>query len=276
MGTTKGSTSASRIKKKKSICAAEHGRSSHPFPASSHPVKHSSQIAHRAPNHGGMTAAAECAAVAAATAAEGRSRSTLRAKATPSCRPRHAHPVSPYGRAAGPALPGRCPRGLPSPVPPSESPPPPPPPPPPPRSAPGCCRPTTRTRPAPGSAPHPAPPLVTVVDIVPAEDIEQAVGRRRKAHPLALGRAGAGGGQRRPGVGRRAEAGQIVEEVCGGRRDKSAHAHSRTGAGAGGLDEDDAGRRAWLQCSDWLVLYTRLRPAQSGCWARAAEATTGQ
>ena len=59
----------------------------------------------------------------------------------------------------------------------------------------------------------PAPPLVTAAAIA-SEDVEHAVGRRRKAHVVARGGAGAGRGQRRPGVGRRAEAVHVVEVAC--------------------------------------------------------------
>jgi hypothetical protein len=45
------------------------------------------------------------------------------------------------------------------------------------------------------------------------EDVEHPVGRRRKAYVVARGGAGAGGRQRCPGVGRRAEAVQVVEVV---------------------------------------------------------------
>ena len=67
------------------------------------------------------------------------------------------------------------------------------------------------------SPPHPTPPtLVTAIGTAP-EDVEQAVGRRRKAHALAPWGAGAGGWQRCPGVGRRAEAVQVVETLsCAG------------------------------------------------------------
>jgi hypothetical protein len=46
------------------------------------------------------------------------------------------------------------------------------------------------------------------------EDVEHPVGRRREAHAHARGWDGAGGRQRRPGVGRRAEAVHVGEAVC--------------------------------------------------------------
>jgi hypothetical protein len=61
-------------------------------------------------------------------------------------------------------------------------------------------------------------PLDTVVapDVAYApKDVEHAVGRRREAHAVARGGAGARRGQRRPGVGHRAEAVHVVEEIWG-------------------------------------------------------------
>jgi hypothetical protein len=55
-------------------------------------------------------------------------------------------------------------------------------------------------------------PLSTIIVIAP-EDVEHAVGRRREARHEARGGARAGGGQRRPGVGRCAEAVQVVDEA---------------------------------------------------------------
>jgi hypothetical protein len=107
----------------------------------------------------------------------------------------------------------------------------------------------------------PPSPLYTTCAKAP-EDVEHPVGRRREAHGLAHGGGGARRRQRRPGVGRRAEAVQVVMVGCGGRRGTRAREHSRTGAGAGGgsrrgLDADEAGTLARLRCSGCLVLYAR-------------------
>jgi hypothetical protein len=64
--------------------------------------------------------------------------------------------------------------------------------------------------------PHTAP-LSTAI-VMPPEDVEHPVGRRSEAHVVAPGGAGAGGKQRCPGVGRRAEAVHVVVVSCGGRR----------------------------------------------------------
>jgi hypothetical protein len=61
----------------------------------------------------------------------------------------------------------------------------------------------------------PLPTFITAGGVVPApEDVEHAIGRRREAHAEAQGGAGAGRRQRRPGVGRRAEAVHVVAEAC--------------------------------------------------------------
>jgi hypothetical protein len=57
-------------------------------------------------------------------------------------------------------------------------------------------------------------PLPHVTAAIAPEDVELPVGRRREAHGGARGGAGAGGRQRRPGVGRRAEAVHVVAEGC--------------------------------------------------------------
>jgi hypothetical protein len=68
---------------------------------------------------------------------------------------------------------------------------------------------------------HRSCPIHPLFTAVPApEDVEHPVGRRREAHVGARGGAGARRRQRRPGVGRRAEAVQIVDvgaSFCGRR-----------------------------------------------------------
>jgi hypothetical protein len=83
-------------------------------------------------------------------------------------------------------------------------------------------------------------PLSTVAAPAP-EDVEHAVGRRCEAHAVARGGSRAGGGQRRPGVGRCAEAVQVVKVVCGGRRGTRARAPSRTGGSRRLVAADEAG-----------------------------------
>jgi hypothetical protein len=90
------------------------------------------------------------------------------------------------------------------------------------------------------------PPFDTVIPGRAPEDVEHAVGRRRKAHAEARGGAGAGGGQRRPGVVRRAEAVYVVEVACGGRRGTRTQGRGRRAAGGGrrAVDAEEASRRA--------------------------------
>jgi hypothetical protein len=72
-------------------------------------------------------------------------------------------------------------------------------------------------------------PLSTAV--IAPEDVEHPVGRRREAHATAPGGARAGGGQRRPGVGRWAEAVHVVQTVaCGGRRGAHVRLHPQARA----------------------------------------------
>ena len=76
--------------------------------------------------------------------------------------------------------------------------------------------------------PNPIPFLITIVSTDMAcapEDVEHAVGCRRKAHEHALGGGGAGGGERRPSVGRRAVAVQVVKEHCRGGRGIYSYIH---------------------------------------------------
>jgi hypothetical protein len=76
-------------------------------------------------------------------------------------------------------------------------------------------------------------PLSTAV--IAPEDVEHPVGRRREAHAVAPGGAGAGWGQRRPGVGRWAEAVHVVETVaCGGQRGARLHPQARALRAAAG------------------------------------------
>jgi hypothetical protein len=104
------------------------------------------------------------------------------------------------------------------------------------------------------------------------EDVEHAVGRRCEAHPVAHGGAKSEGEQRRPGVGRRAEAVQVVAVACGERRGTHALAPSRTGAGAerrqapcGRRSGDGSGAVSGV--SDSAILHARGRPGQSAAAA---------
>ena len=117
--------------------------------------------------------------------------------------------------------------------------------------------------------PHTAP-LSTAV--MAPEDVEHPVGRRREAHAPAQGGARAGGGQRRPGVGRRAEAVHVVAVACGGRRGARARAPSPTGAGAAGggwrlVAAGEAGSWAVSGVSGSAILHARGRPGQSAAAA---------
>ena len=80
-------------------------------------------------------------------------------------------------------------------------------------------------------------PLITSITPAP-EDVEHAVERRREAHAVAPGGARARRRQRRPGVGRRAEAVHVVAVACGGRREARAnvrlHAQGRARRAAAG------------------------------------------
>jgi hypothetical protein len=114
----------------------------------------------------------------------------------------------------------------------------------------------------------PPPPLSTAV--IAPEDVEHAVGRRREAHAVAPGGARAGGRQRRPGVGRRAEAVHVVafvEVAFGWRRGARARAHLPTGAGAAGGGRrlpaaGEAGSGAASGVSGSAILHARGRPGQ--------------
>jgi hypothetical protein len=90
------------------------------------------------------------------------------------------------------------------------------------------------TQPAPSNATgpiHRSCPIHPLFTVPAPEDVEHHVGRRREAHDVARGGANARRRQRRPGVGQRAEAVQVVEEACGGRRGTRAQGR----AAAGGL-----------------------------------------
>jgi hypothetical protein len=110
---------------------------------------------------------------------------------------------------------------------------------------------------------HRSCPIHPLFTAVPApEDIERPVGRRREAHVEARGGANARRRQRRPGIGRRAEAVQVVEVgVCGGRRGTQTQGRTAAGGGRRDVDADEASRRAWVGVSEWALLYARGRPA---------------
>jgi hypothetical protein len=75
--------------------------------------------------------------------------------------------------------------------------------------------PCTRTRPYPLIITAGRPAEAVAEAVVAPEDVERAVGRRREAHHNARRGGRAGGGERRPRAGGRAEAINVVEVDCG-------------------------------------------------------------